>query len=169
MPYKQKGGRKLSRADLIPGTQRTLKNGAIAGYVNQGGSRVFRIVESNRAAVAAAQAARSNPRQITKSQAQQAFDKFYNRTRTIKRGPRKGSPRFASPRGRKAAKTYDKGHRGAKVVNDARYLHNPHAYDFQGVDTGTKARKALSPKQRAALAAGRAKSQATLQRGGFWW
>lgn len=169
MPYNQKGGRKLSRADLIPGTQRTLANGAIAGYVMKNGSRVFRIVESSRAAVAGAQAARRNPRQITKAQAQDAFDRYYNRTRTVKRGPRKGSPRFKSPRGRRAARTYDKQHRGANVVSDARYLHNPHAYDFQGVDTGSKARKALSPKQRAALAAGRAKRAANLQRGGYWW
>lgn len=158
-----------------PTSVKTLPNGAKGAYYNiltKDGkpARVFRIFESSPAAVQRALAARKNPRKITQAQAQQAFDKFYARTRTIKRGPRKGQPRFASPAGRRRARTYDVNHRGKKVVDDARFLHNPHAYDFQGVDTGAKARKPLSAAQQAALARGRAALQAKRgQAGGYWW
>lgn len=163
----------------VPGTDRELANGATGAFFNvtkadgtQG--RVFRIYKSSRAAVQGAINARKNPRQISAAQAQQAFDKFYKRTRAIKRGPRKGQPRFASPRGRMAAHTYDMTHRSNKpVISDARYLRNPHAYEFSGVDTGSKVRKPLSDAQRAALARGRAKAAAKRaargQAGGYWW
>lgn len=177
----------------VPGTDRVLNNGATGAYftkVKADGTpaQVFRIYKAagpkgSDAAIAqtaAARAARSNPRQITQAQAQQAFDKFYNRTRTIKRGPRKGQPRFASPRGRAAARTYDLTHTSnnpKKRVTDARYLHNPHAYEFQGVDTGNKVRKPMSAAQRAALQRGQdaikaknaAKRAARGQAGGYWW
>lgn len=169
---------------MVRGTDRVLANGAKGAFfntVNKEGkpARVFRIYEAAgpkgspeaKQQTAAARAARANPRVITQKQAQQAFDKFYARTRTIKRGPRAGQPRFKSPAGRKRAMTYDLNHRGKKVVNDARYLHNPHAYDFQGVDTGVKPVKKASPKQLAALAKGRAALAARRrgQTGGYWW
>jgi hypothetical protein len=173
----------------VPGSDRLLGNGATGAFFNTvrldgTPTRVFRIYKSTRAAAMEAVAARKSPRQITQTQAQQAFDKFYKRTRTIKRGPRKGQPRFASPRGRKAARTYDLTHRSNnpdKLISDARYLHNPHAYEFQGVDTGNKVRKPMSPAQRAALKRGQdaikakniakaaAKRAALGQAGGYWW
>jgi len=177
----------------VPGTDRTLANGAVGAFFNvvtKDGTptRVFRIHSAAgpkgsaaaKAQTAAARAARSNPRQITQAQAQQAFDKFYSRTRTIKRGPRKGEPRFASPRGRKAAHTYDLTHTTSnpdKIISDARYLHNPSGWEFRGVDTGNKVRKPLSAKQVAALKSGQdrikainaAKRAARGQAGGYWW
>lgn len=162
----------LPASAKVPGSDRVLANGATGAtyrITKKDGTpgRVFRIYKSTPDAVRGALAARKNPRVISQRQAQQAFDKFYSRTRAIKRGPRKGSPRFKSPRGRKAAKAYDKHHTSGKVINDARYLHNPHAYDFRGVDTGSKARKPLSAKQRQNLADGRAKR--ARQVGGYWW
>lgn len=169
----------------VPGSDRVLSNGATGAYFTKTKAdgtqgRVFRIYKSSRAAVQGAIDARKNPRQITQAQAQQAFDKYYARTRTIKRGPRKGQPVFASPRGRKAARTYDLTHTSNnpdKRISDARYLHNPHAYEFQGVDTGSKVRKPLSIAQREALARGQAaikaknaaKRAARGQAGGYWW
>jgi hypothetical protein len=170
-----------------------LKNGAIGGWfrkpLNNGGTAdVFRIHTSSRAIVMKAVAARKNPRQISQAQAQDAFDRYYARTGTIKRGPRKGQPRFASPQGRRSAMTYDLNHSSKNVfrdgrqvqgvISDARYLNNPGAWDFQGVDTGSKVRAPLSPKQRATLAKGQAAlkakrdawpSRGQSQAGGFWW
>lgn len=167
----------------VPGTDRVLSNGATGAYFTKTKAdgtqgQVFRIYKSTRAAVQGAIDARKNPRQITQAQAQQAFDKYYARTRTIKRGPRKGQPVFASPRGRKAAHTYDLTHTSNKPrITDARYLHNPHAYEFQGVDTGSKVRKPLSALQLATLGRGQdaikaknaAKRATRGQVGGYWW
>lgn len=161
----------IDMSRMKPGSQRTLANGAQAAYFNVVGKPkpVFRIFASTRGAVARAQAARRNPRQITKAQAQQAFDRFYKGRRmpTFKRGANKGKSRFSSLVGRQRAMTYDIRHGSKPVVNDVRYLNNPHAYDFQGVDTGTLVRKPLSAAQRNALAAGRAKRRRT-QTGGYW-
>lgn len=148
--------------------------------------------------LAKAQAARQNPKPITQAQAQKAFNAYYGRTRNVSRGARKGQPVFKSPRGRKAARTYDLGHTSKNVVADSRYLrrHGPRNYDFRGVDTGANVRKAPSAKQLSALARGRARGRAAAarrqgdrmnalfqqqgagrhqqggyqqQEGGFWW
>ena len=84
--------------------------------------------------------ARTHRRQITLGEAQRAFEKFYNPSTQITRGPRKGQPRFKSPRGVKMAKTYDQNHT-SRTVTDTRYLRNPGRWDFAGVDTGSKVRK----------------------------
>ena len=181
----QKGGVAGAK---VQGSERTLANGATGAsfrVTKQDGSqgKVFRFIASTPAAAAAARAVRSNPRTISSSQAAQAFEKYYARNRAIKRGPRKGEARWKSPRGRKQSMTYDKNHRSGKVISDARYLKNPRSYDFQGVDTGSKARKPLSVAQRAALAKGRAalrrgtragRAQSLpfagqQQVGGYWW
>jgi hypothetical protein len=171
---------------------RVLKNGALGAWFNtvtKDGkhAQVFRIYKSSPEAMQVAINARKHPRPITQAQAQKAFDSFYARTRTIKRGPRKGQPMFKSPAGRKRARTYDLTHTSKKVISDARYLHNPHAYDFQGVDTGSKPRKVPTQKQLDNLAEGRKKHLENLaarknakvlgsnvlgqqtQAGGYWW
>jgi hypothetical protein len=177
----QKGGQKRQQKGgvagvKVQGSERTLANGATGAsfrVTKQDGSQgtVFRFIDSTEAAAANARAARSNPRAISGAQAAQAFERYYRRNRAVKRGPRKGEPRWKSPRGRKQSMTYDKNHRSGKVVADARYLSNPRSYDFQGVDTGSKARKPLSVAQRAALAKGRAAlaSKRAAQVGGYWW
>jgi len=73
------------------------------------------------------------PHQISLSQAQDAFNKYYASNPTFSRGANKGQPRFKTSR----AKTYDAKYslRPARVINDSRYLTNPHAWDFQGVDS----------------------------------
>lgn len=169
----------MSQLQQVQGTERTLPNGAVGATYRMRtkdgrDATVFRILRSTAAAAQAARDVRSNPRQITQAQARDAFKRYYARTRTIKRGPRKGTPRFASPRGRKAAGTYDANHSGKQVISDARYLHNPHAYDFQGVDSGALPRKRVTPSQAAVLAAGRARRTANVrakagQAGGYWW
>ncbi len=124
------------------------------------------------AAAAKARAARANliNKPITAEQAKKAFDSYYARTRAVTRGQDKGMPVFKSPRGRRAARTYDVNHTGKKVIATARYLKNPRGYDFEGVDTGAKVRKALTQKQATNLAAGRAKrTAARVQAGGYWW
>lgn len=183
----QYGG--LSTGDFIAHTAKNgnyydkggkvLANGAVAGFVMGPKGPVFRILASTPGAAKRARDARSNPRQITQAEAQAAFDRHYRRTNTIKRGPRKGQPRYASPRGRNSARSYDLNHTSGRVISDARYLHSPHLYDFRGVDTGTKVRKPLTEKQRAALGLGRAALQRRRsptpaprklkQAGGYWW
>ena len=87
--------------------------------------------------------ARTHRRQITLGEAQRAFNKFYDPSTKFIRGPRKGQARFKSPRGVKAARTYDLNHtvRPDRIVTDTRYLLNPGRWDFVGVDTGPKVRK----------------------------
>lgn len=171
----QQGGRKPVRTGAQVGPLRTLRNGAKAAFFQNldGGKPVFRIVSSTAEAARAASAARSNPRKISQAQAAEAFRKYYARnTHTIRRGPRKGQKKFASKAGLKRAMSYDKNHTNPKmVVDDARYLRNPHAYEFKGVDTGAKKRKPLSAAQKAALAKGRAAlaKKRNGQVGGYWW
>ncbi len=190
MSNQQYGGAKYSASQLTG--VRTLTNGARGGFLaitkkdGTPGKR-FVIFDAKNVNMAALQAARRRP--ITQAQAQTAFDKYYKNMRTAKyrRGPQKGKPRFHSPRGIKAARTYDLGHtmKGSRVISDARYLHNPHRYDYTGVDTGAKVRKVSAPsaKQLAARAAftarAKARSRAGLQAqlpfanqqqvGGYWW
>lgn len=174
----------------VPGTDRQLKNGATAAYFTKpDGTRVFRIYKSSAAIARQATLARQNPRKITKAEAQAAFDRHYNRTTRKRRGPvgadGRRAPRYASPTGRRSARTYDMNHT-SRVVDNALYLNSPWRYDFQGVDTGAKARKPLSAAQKAALAKGRAALAAkrraqkggacsrqhgasAVQLGGYWW
>jgi hypothetical protein len=164
----------------IAGSDRVLPNKATGAYFkvtkadgSQG--KVFRIYKSSKAIAANATTYKRAPKAITKAQAQNAFDRYYDRTHTVKRGPRKGSPRYASPTGRRSAGTYDRDHRmptragrPSPVIADTRYLNNPGRWDFQGVDTGSKKRKPLSAAQKAALVKGRAALRAKRQAGGFW-
>ena len=99
---------------------------------------------------------------ITASQAQAAFNRFYKRTQHKRRGTK--GKFFASSKGRLSAMKYDKNHTGKRVVSDSRYLtaSGPYRYDFQGVDTGSKVRAALSSNQLKVLKAARDKLAAKL-------
>lgn len=152
----------------VPGSEQVLSNGAVGAKFNaitSDGKRtvVFRIVGSTPEAARQARRARSKPRKITLEEAQKAYDKYYygkGPIPTYRRGERKGEPRFASQRGRHAAGTYDRKHTNPKrIVDDARYLSNPHYYEFRGVDTGNVQR---APASRAQLAA-RAKGWRTIE------
>lgn len=185
----------MAKPKGVLGEQREVAPGVIGEFVNvnkkgepirnKAGQQmtVFRIVSSTPAAAEKARMARSNPRPISQDEAKAAFEKYYARTRTIKRGPRKGLPRFKSPRGRRAARTYDLNHTspgkdGKRMVKDARYLHNPNRYEYEGVDTGSKVRKPLTQKQQDVLARGQAALKRKYpfpglregtQAGGYWW
>ena len=150
----------------------TAANGMVYGKFNvtkadgSAGVRV-KILSSTRGAIEGAIQARKTPGPITKEQAQSAFDRFYARTRKIN-----GVPRYASPQGRRSAKTYDV-KRTANVVADRRFLTRPDIYDFQGVDTGSVARKVPTENQKAVLARGQAalktKRGGSPQVAGYWW
>ena len=135
-------------------------------------------IAANAHAKRSAEAAARTP--ITQAQAQAAFDRFYARTQKMTNAASEKVPIYASPRGRRSARTYDLNHtlsNPAKVINDRRYISRPDLYDFAGVDTGAKQRKALSANQRAVLARGqRALHQfggsidpVRPQVAGFWW
>lgn len=150
------GGGKYSEADIVRG-RKVLSNGAVGGYVrNEQGKVVWRIVSGASAQYLAG--VRGNARRpITKRAAQLAFNRHYRN-------------RNGSPRGNKAARTYDLNHTGRRVVADSRYRRSPHKYDFRGVDTGSAKRKARSAKQRQNDARLRALGRAAFQkRGGYDW
>ena len=167
------------------GTKLVLRNGANAEVgLNKNGKKQIKFV-AGAGTTAAAQKARDakalrGSTTITKAKAQAHFDKYYARTRKVGRGAR-GHPVFASPRGRRQARTYDVNHT-SNVVDSQRYLgrHGPRYYDFEGVDTGKHVRKARSAKQRAndAKLGARARARRAQvggeqeggeQEGGFWW
>jgi hypothetical protein len=172
----------LTNVKEVKGSRKTLPNGSVVVKVvgtKKDGTQskpISRIVKGSSKSASTARTGKNAP--ITVEQAQRAFDLFYKRTRTLKRGSSAGTPRFKSPSGRLAARTYDLGHTG-KVVADRRYLtpSGPFRYDFQGVDTGSKARKVPSSKQASTLAAARAKLAAKRkalksnvnQVAGYWW
>ena len=177
----QQGGR--SAADAVPGSVRTLANGAQGALFEEGGKRVFRIFQgANSAAMANARAART--RTISQAEAQAAFDRYYNRN----------THGYKSRASMKRARGQDLAYSG-NVTTSAKYLskNGPRRYDFAGVDAGPKKRTA-SAAQKAALAAGRAKlasmrgsgarqqggrqqgrgqhghgQQGARQQGGYWW
>lgn len=156
MPSQHAGKGKEGKLAKVPGTERTLRNGAKAAHFRKAdGSKVFRIIgfpdkATAAAATAKARKIRSSPRKaITAAQAQKAFDRFYKGKGPLNRA---GKPRYSRPA---VAKAHD-ARTTRRVIKDVRYLRNPHTYDFRGVDTGKAKRKPLSPAQRAALAKGRA-------------
>ena len=163
MPRQQQGSGQL-------GESKTLANGAVGQYtLNATGKKVFRIVSGATDGMVAARAGRGAGRPaVSQAAAQKAFDAYYKRTRKVSRGPRKGQPVYKSPRGRKAARTYDLGHTSQSVVGSTLYTarHGPRLHDYTGVDTGTKTRAPSSAAQQAALAAGRAALAAARQGGG---
>ena len=116
--------------------------------------------------MAALRAMRSSaPRKNLKSvrSAKVAFTKYYNK-KSYKR-----------PSARKAAITRDLCSGNKPVITDRRYLFAPHRYDYPGWDDGSQCkgkvhgRRAASPKQKAALARGRAALAAKRSRGGNRW
>lgn len=148
---RQQGGR--SAADAVPGSVRTLANGAQGAKFNEGGKTVFRIFKgaNNMAPVRAARS-----RTITQAEAQAAFDKYYSRN----------THGYKSKASMKRAKGQDLAYSG-NVTTSAKYLskNGPRRYDFAGVDAGPK-RRTVSAAQRAALARGRAALAAKRQAGG---
>jgi len=166
----------------VKGSRKTLPTGAIAtkyvGFKLDGkeSKPISRLVGTKESA----ERARKGKRQpITIEQAQKAFDLFYKRKRTVKRGPKAGKPRFTTDQGRRAARKYDLNTtlKPKRVIADSLYLSNsgPFLYDFAGVDTGSKPRKVATAKQLATLTAARAKLASKLaskrpnQIAGYWW
>lgn len=124
--------------DIVSG-RRVLANGAVAGYVMVDGKRKWRIVAGADASyMAEIRGAPRGNKPITQRQALMAFNKAYKN-------------RPGTSRGRRQAKSYDRNHSAERgpVVADSRYLRSPWKYDYQGIDTGPKTRKARSAKQKA--------------------
>ena len=158
-----------SKGQKIQGSEKTRSNGAVTARFlvkKQDGSTtvVTRWVKSSKNIMAKSRASRSSTGRpvITASQAQAAFNRFYKRTQHKRRGTK--GKFFASSKGRLSAMKYDKNHTGKRVVSDSRYLtaSGPYRYDFQGVDTGSKVRAALSSNQLKVLKAARDKLAAKL-------
>lgn len=160
------------------GESKTLSNGAVGTWKLVGGKKVFRIVTSGlvagsaeaKARMAALRALRGT-KSITADQAKRRFAKAYVASA---KHPRTGALRFKSTRGVSLARSYDLNHGARRTFapgapGSSRY--NPYRDDFQGVDVGTKVRKALSAEAVAArnarLARGRATAAANRAPGGL--
>ena len=133
------GGSKYSTDDVEDA--RTLKNGAVAGYVrNAEGKRVWRIVTGASGdylrSIGPKKGSNRSYAALSPRAAKMAFNRHYKN--------RKGSPR-----GNRQARTYDLNHSG-NVIADTRYRRSPHRYDYQGVDTGSKSNRRMSGAQLAA-------------------
>jgi len=147
---------KYSVADIVDG-QKTLANGAVAGYVMADGKRVWRIISGANDM----SAARNAPRRKDLSQraAVRAFNKHYK------------NKAYKTERARKAAMTRDMCSSNQPLKSTTSYRRSPHKYDFAGVDDGSRCKgtvrgkKQPSQAQLDALARGRAKRAANLQGG----
>ena len=138
-------GGKYTQADIVEG-QRTLANGAVAGYVmNAEGKKVWRIVDASGVDMSGlrnAKDGRYSKKVLSPRAAKAAFNRHYSEKNV---GEGKA---FKSMRGMRQARTYDENHT-KNVVSDARFRRNPAKYDFEGLDTGDKVRAPRSPAQRA--------------------
>lgn len=145
--------------------RKVLANGAVAGYVMVDGKEKWRIVSgASKDYLAGVRRVKGSPHKaLSPKAAQLAFNRHY--------GPR-GLKHYASPRGQKAARTYDLNHT-KNVVGDIRYRRSPHRFDYQGVDTGAKVRAARSPAQKANDARLKAnpvrRARKVKQDGGYFW
>lgn len=188
MPGKQQGGAKKGAKKAAPkvGDTRTLANGVRGEYrLNDNGKLVFRIVKADpkhprkqatymkdgkkvtgdAAALAARKARAAKPRKadrkLSQADAQKAFDKWYG-SMTVTRGANKGKARFSSEKSRDRKKAYDLKYTDEKmVIDDVRYAHNPHRFEYRGVDTGPATRKQRGGARR--------QQGGKRQQGGYWW
>ena len=140
LPPARKRGPAVTVGAKIPGTEKTLRNGAVGAlYEASSGKPRFRIFEGPKVGM------RVPPFQITPAIAKKRFDTYYARERLIRRGPHKGEYRYKSPSSRAWARTYDLNHttKPYKVITDSRYLSpvGVATWDYQGVDTGKRVRK----------------------------
>ena len=158
----QQGGRTAAEAEA--GSVRTLANGAQAGYFNEvdangNPKRVWRIFQGAPASYMASggplQSSRKAP--LSQAAAQERFDKYYARFGKNQKKHYKSKAGLHRARGLDKATT-------SKNINTTTGYH-PRTMDYPGVDTG-KARAPPSQKQLEALAAGREKRRANLQRAG---
>lgn len=154
-------------------TKKDGTEGVAVRILTQGNSGVGQQIAKHARDARSAEARARTP--ITQAQAQAAFDRFYARTQKITNASGQKVGVYASPRGRRSARTYDLNHTlssPSKLINDRRYISRPDLYDFAGVDAGAKQRKALSDSQRAVLGRGQAalaRGRAKPQVAGFWW
>lgn len=139
---------KYNRSDIVRG-QKTLANGAVAGFViDDQGREVFRIIEGGNPPTGAQRKHKS----ISPAKAQAAFNKYWGARR---------SAAFGNPkklRAVNAAKKRDLAYGSpSRKVSTRTYLANPGRYDFEGVDFGAKRYPKATGKRLSALNANRAK------------
>jgi hypothetical protein len=156
-PFSQAGGarKKTEYGEPVPAMNKELRNGAILGAFQNPKNPEKMLYKIIKGPTRYAQ-----PYEIDKDRAQTAFDKYYSKMPTIRRGPRKGEAKFKSELGLKRARGYDLNHTKTglnQVVTNSRYLrpNGPYALDYKGVDDGDLVRKPMSEKQLTNLARGR--------------
>ena len=169
----QLGGR-LSEEDIVRG-KRTLKNGAVAGYVNVDGQEKWRIVKGvSKAGMAGLRAKRSKV-PLSRADAKKAFEKHYRQSymnnearrarhsaKISRKHPELTERQLARKtnaslrRAMEAAKSRDINHElpKKKVITDRRYARKggPQRYDYKGLDDGMGVivHRGASEKQKAA-------------------
>ena len=185
----QFGGR-LSEADIVRG-KRTLKNGAVAGYVNVDGQEKWRIVKGVSAAKMAGLRAKRSKVPLSRADAKKAFEKHYrqsymnNEARRARHSAKisRKHPELTERqlvrktnaslrRAMEAAKSRDINHElpKKKVITDRRYARKggPQRYDYKGLDDGMGpiVHRGASEKQKAAARKNIQKARAARGRGG---
>ena len=121
---------KYTVADIVEG-QRTMKNGAVAGYViNDEGKKVWRIISGADAGHMRSMQSNRKPRyskEISKKAAARAFNRYYK------------NKAYKSPKSRKAAMTRDMCHNkaAANKRTTSAYRANPGRFDYPGLDDGS--------------------------------
>jgi len=156
---------KYSRKDIVHG-ERELKNGAIAGFVLVDGQPRWRIVSGASAAyLNRVRRAKGSPKKnISARAAMRAFNRYYK------------NKSYRTKRGRATARTRDLCSDNQARNQTTTYRRSPHRWDYAGVDDGARCppghkithKRQASPKQRAALARGRAalKAKRAAKKGG---
>merc|ERR1712100_523870 len=190
MGIKMQFGGGLSEADIVRG-KRTLKNGAVAGYVNVDGQEKWRIVKGVSAAKMAGLCAKRSKVPLSRADAKKAFEKHYRRSYmnndarrarhsakisrkhpelTEKQLVRKTNASLR--RAMAAAKSRDINHElpKKKVITDRRYARKggPQRYDYKGLDDGMGVivHRGASEKQKAAARKNIQKARAARGKGG---
>jgi len=121
---------KYSRADIIDGTERTLKNGMLAGHIMIDGRRQFRIIgvvdkAKHQRSVSAKRPGRAS-RELSPRGAMRAFNKHYK------------NKDYKNEKARKSARSRDLCWDNQEKVEDGRYSRSPHRFDYPGVDDGSR-------------------------------
>lgn len=121
---------KYTENDIIPGTERVLSNGFLAGFVMIDGKRKFRIIkmQDREAASRAAKSPKNNRKPLKKKSAKNSFDKFYK------------NRKYSSAKKRALAKKRDMCHKNAphRTTSDRRYKRSPLKWDYPGLDDGSR-------------------------------
>ena len=121
---------KYSRADIIEGKERTLKNGMLAGHIMIDGREQFRIIgmvdqAAHQRSVTASRPGRAG-KELSPKGAMRAFNRYYK------------NKAYKTETARKSARSRDLCWNNQEKVEDRRYSRSPHRFDYPGVDDGSR-------------------------------